>query len=768
MSLRPTISVSVGAALSLLLWTQGASAAPTGHAQRSASSQDGARGTPRDEQRPTLRAGRLPESGITLDGILSEPVWATAPAIDDLRTIEPREGEPPTGKTIVRILTSATEIVIGVLCNDPDPSGIVSNSKARDAELDDEDHVAFVIDTYRDERSGYVFVVNPSGTRFDGIVTAQGSDVNSNWDAVWEARTARDANGWSAEIRIPIKSLGFKPGLTAWGLNVERRIERLQETSRWAGASRDYEIFQMSRAGLLTDLPAFDVGLGLTIRPALTLGAERLSPNASRGFTGDLSLDVTKQLGANLISSLTVNTDFAETEVDVRQTNLTRFEIVFPEKRSFFLEGADIFEFGMGLENVLVPFFSRRIGLTDEGVQIPINAGTKVNGRVGNTNVGALVVNTRDASGIGVGATTMGAARIKQNIFDESSVGLIATYGDQLDRPGSWLSGGDYTYQTSQFRGDKNLLVGGWALASRRDSSSETAGAFGWGIQYPNDLWQFSLSSARIGDEFDPALAFLERNGVSVWQGNAAFKPRPNKAGIRQMTYDTSLFLVNDLDGQWQSYNVRFKPFDWHFDSGDRVTVGFSREGDRPDEDFAVFESEPTQVIIPAASQEWKRYSFAVESAPKRPLSADVSWESGGFYGGDLDSVEVGIAIRQSLFKVEFGVERHSGRSDDWSTRDTQTNATLPGGRFTQRLYNSRIEVKFSPDLQLSTFLQYDNESASFGTNARMRWTFHPFGDLFVVYNHNLQRAVSDTTGRRSFEFASNALLVKLQYAWRP
>jgi hypothetical protein len=220
------------------------------------------------DDRPTLRAGTL-SSPLTLDGVLSEPDWAAADAIANLTTVEPEEGGVPAGQTTVKVLANSKEVVIGVQCADTDPAGLVSFSKARDSDLEQEDHVLLVLDTFQDGRTGYVFAVNPSGARFDGLVIVQGEDVNPNWDAVWEARTARGEQGWSAEIRIPIKSIAFQKGQTSWGFNVQRRVQRLQETSRWSGANRDYEIYQTSHAGLLTDLPGFELGWGLSIRPAL-------------------------------------------------------------------------------------------------------------------------------------------------------------------------------------------------------------------------------------------------------------------------------------------------------------------------------------------------------------------------------------------------------------------------------------------------------------------------------------------------------------------
>src|SRR5437867_7187573 len=283
---------------------------------------------PSSRHESVLRAGLLTVEAsreFRLDGSLGEAFWATADSSPDLVEIEPDEGGVPQGRTVIRVLANPEEILIGVKCFDPDPKGIVAYSKARDAELDEEDHVLIVLDTFGDQRSGYVFAVNPNGSRFDGLVTAQGDDVNSNWDAIWDAAATPDPTGWSAEIRLPIKSLRFKRGLTRWGFNVERRLQRLQETSRWSGAKRDFQIFQTSQAGALVDLPTFDLGLGLTLRPGLVGGPKRPFPKAKRDFDRDISFDANQLLGPNLAAVMTINTDFGETEADARQTNLTRF-----------------------------------------------------------------------------------------------------------------------------------------------------------------------------------------------------------------------------------------------------------------------------------------------------------------------------------------------------------------------------------------------------------------------------------------------------------
>jgi Domain of unknown function (DUF5916) len=322
-------------------------------AARAASSQDAP---------PSLRAGVL-SADVVIDGQLSETAWESAEATDNFRQTDPVEGAPPSARTHVRVLANARSIVSGIVCEQANPADIVSFSLRRDADLESEDHVRIVLGPFADGRSGYVFAINPTGARYDGLINPGGEDDNTDWDGIWEAATARLPTGWSAEIRVPVFSIAFDPAIREWHFNVERRIQRRLETIRWASPNRQYQLTQTSRAGLVTDLPAFDLGLGLTVRPAITTGGGRLSEDARVDGDFQPSADVSQRLGANVLASGTVNTDFAETEVDTQRTNLTRFPLFFPEKRTFFIEGDDIFSFGLGLEEDVIPYFSRRIGL---------------------------------------------------------------------------------------------------------------------------------------------------------------------------------------------------------------------------------------------------------------------------------------------------------------------------------------------------------------------------------------------------------------------
>ena len=694
-----------------------------------------------ENDRPSLRAGALP-SNIVIDGRLSEAAWESADAIEDFRQTTPMEGEAPSARTRVQVLADAKSIVIGIMC-EQNPEDIVSFSVRRDAPLDNEDHVGIVIGPFMDGRSGYVFGVNPTGARFDALISPGGEDANADWDGIWEAATARLSNGWSAEIRIPVLTLAFKPGLHEWHFNVHRRIQRRLEFDRWASPYRQYQITQISRAGVLTGLPDFDLGVGMTVRPAITTGGGIPAPGAAVERDFQPSLDVNQRIGANVLASGTINTDFAETEVDTRRTNLTRFPLFFPEKRTFFIEGDDIFSFGLGLNQDVIPYFSRRIGLIDDQ-EVPILAGGKLNGRIGNTSFGGVAIGTRPKEQVIDDRTFMGVGRVKHNLWRESWVGAIGTVGDPLGRAGSWLGGADFTYATSRFRGDKNILVGVWGLATGRQDLGRDSTAQGFKVGYPNDLVDLALTYKRIGRDFDPSIGFVPRRAVQLWNAGGDFSPRFASGPIQQMFFEFQPSLATDLSGRWESYRVFWAPLNWRFRSGDRVEFNANPTGERLVEPFDVSNG----VVIPPGSYEWRRYRLEAGTAQKRRLYAQVTWWFGGFYNGTLDQYQwTGAWNPRPLVTIEFSGERNVGR--------------LATGDFTQTVAGTRVRINVSPDLSIASYVQYDTDTESVGTNTRLRWTFRPVADLFIVYNHNV-RSILDR-----WRLDSNQLLVKMQYAWR-
>jgi len=698
------------------------------------------------QERPRGIVARAQED-VRIDGILDEASWSRATPLGPLTMIEPVEGQPPTAATEIRVMADVRNLYVGIRAYDDNPTEIVSYSKARDSELRSEDHIKIILDPYLDGQSGYVFAINPGGARYDALVEGQGTRENPSWDAVWEAGTRRTPEGWTAEIRIPVQSLTFDRFLDAWGFNVERRVQRILEVSRWASPRRDAFIAQTNRAGLITDLPQFDSGVGLTVRPTLVGEAETVGPDGSRYYGAEPSLDVFQRIGSNATAVLTVNTDFAETEVDTRRTNLTRFPLFFPEKRTFFLEGADIFDFGAGLSTFhtpdIVPLFTRRIGLY-EGEQVPIRVGGKVSGRVGRTNFGGLVTGTGSVENL-VRGTTMGTFRVKQNILEQSSAGILATFGDPIGRPGSYTAGADVIFNTSRFQGSKNLIVGAWALVTGQKDLNGDRTAFGIVVDYPNDVWDVWVSYKRIGDGFDPSLGFVPRKGVHLANLGINYRLWSPASLIRNLYFELVPIMAWNLSGELESYRFFTAPLNARFESGDRFEFNVMRQGEWLPEPFEIADG----VVIPVGSYEWVRYRLELDLASKRLVSGRISWWFGPFYDGDVSQFSVRLAINPSDFL-------------NFELTGTRNDGSLPAGVFVQEVLGARIRINFSPDLQVSSLGQYQRESGEFGTNIRLRWTFHPLGDLFVVYNYNALDAIG-----QGWHLDSSQLLVKLQYALR-
>lgn len=674
--------------------------------------------SPALEARPSLRVGAL-SADLRLDGVLDEKAWAETEAIEGLTMVEPRQGLPPSFATIVKVLADARHVVIGIACKDPEPDRIVSHSVERDAFLEGEDRVRIVIDTFRDGRTGYVFAVNPSGARRDGLVAFRGEGENRNWDGVWEAKTSRDGEGWNVEIRIPITTLSFPDGLREWHFNVERRIQRLLEVDRWASPQQDFKLTQTSRAGLLVDLPEFDFGQGMSVRPTSVARYGKTAPGKAGDFDLEPSLDLTQRLGPNLLASFTVNTDFSETEVDERRTNLTRFPLFFPEKRTFFLEGSDVFDFGLGLSEDVIPFHSRTIGLVN-GEPVPLLVGGKLSGRIGETSLGAYGVRMEEEEGLSP-ETSLGVVRLRQNVLEESSLGLIATAGDPLGRDRSWMAGGDFVYQTSRFLGDKNFLAGVWGLGmDREDLDGASRSAFGAKIDYPNDVLDMAFTVKRIGEDFQPSLGFVPRPGIYRYDLNFDYTLRPENGWVRRMSHEFRPMLVTDLEGHWESYRVFTAPLNWDFESGEEFEFNVIWQGEDIPADFVI----AGDVVVPRGTYHWVRFQVQTETAAKRPLSARARASAGDFYDGSLLSLEAWATWHVlPLVTIEGGGERNVGRLDD--------------GDFVEDVYAARVRVHFSPDVSLSSLIQYDTESRLLGTNTRLHWAITPFSDLFLVYNYN-------------------------------
>jgi hypothetical protein len=476
--------------------------------------------------------------------------------------------------------------------------------------------------------------VNPAGARTDGQISNNQESLTYEWDGIWNASARRTDEGWSAEIAIPFKTLRFKPGQTTWGFNVERSIKRKQEEDRWASARQDVWISNLSEAGHLTGLEGLQQGKGWELRPYLS-GGEELSDAKLKG-----GIDVTKNLAPNLTGVLTVNTDFAETEVDARQVNLTRFPLFFPEKRQFFLEGAGTYEVaGLGTSSTdFIPFFSRRIGLL-EGQEVPILAGAKLSGRLGDYNLGFLDVETRKVEDLEVdgGTQTLDrqnllATRVSRNVLTQSWVGFFATRGNPTGLGDNSMVGADVRLATSTFRGDKNLSLDLWAARTDDEASRRADWAFGGKLDYPNDLWDVALNFKHFGEAFVPGLGFLPRAAINKLSLGISFQPRPGRWGVRQFFFELRPEYITDLTGRVQNWRVFTAPFNLRTESGEHLEWNWIPQFEHLDFPFEITEG----VIVPAGSATFAR--TAEVTAEKRPGSGP-ELNYGGFYDGDLSQL---------------------------------------------------------------------------------------------------------------------------------
>ncbi len=683
-----------------------------------------------------------PAGAIRLDGVLDEPAWARATPIGPLLQRDPKEGAPASEETQVRVLFDADNLYLGIRCYDRTPSAIVSTQLARDADLEVDDRVTVVIDPFLDHRNGFFFVVNPAGARADGQISNNSDELSYEWDGIWDARSRITDDGWVAEIVIPFKSLRFKPGQDVWGFNVERQIKRLQEHDRWASPRHDVWISNLAAAGQLSGLTGLRQGLGLDIRPFLSAGEENSSAKLKPG------LDVFKSITSSLTASLTVNTDFAETEVDARQINLTRFELFFPEKRTFFLEGAGVYDVaGLGSQNQdLIPFFSRSVGLLN-GQEVPILFGLKVSGRQAGLNVGVLDVQTRDMTleAGPLAAQNLLAVRVSKNLFEQSWIGAIATRGNPSGAGDNNLVGLDARFATSHFRGGKSLSLSLYGLRTDDQASAKVDYAYGFKLDYPNDLWNVTLNWKRIGEGFNPAMGFVPRTGIRSTDLYVAFQPRPGRWGIRQFFFELEPTYITNLQGRVENWRVFTAPFNARTDSGEHLEWNYIPTFEHLD---APFEIQPG-ILIPPGSYRFTRYRAEANSATKRPWVVDFAFRYGGLYQGSLRQFQPALTLKPNgHFAIVFQMERDE--------------ASLPQGRFVTQLFSGRLNYNFSPNLAWSNLVQYDSESRVLGFQSRFRWTLRPGNDLFVVVGRGWFRR-HDGDYLPSFDTGS----AKLQYTFR-
>ena len=678
----------------------------------------------------SVEATRLaPTDRIALDGRLDEPAWTRARVADDFLQQEPIEGQRATEATEVRIVYDEDYLYIGATLHDSDPAGILGYQKQRDQSLESDDRFMVILDTFLDGRSAYFFETNPAGLMGDGLVRNTGNvSVNKAWDGIWEARTARGDFGWSAEIRVPFRTLNFAESSDTWGINFRRTVRRKNEESLWSGHRRNQGLFRPIHAGRLTGIRNVTQGVGLEVVPYGAAAWRDVSGTASEAPL-DVGVDLNYSVTSNLRAALTVNTDFAEAEVDRRRVNLTRFPLFFPEQRDFFLESANVFEFAP--LNAVNPYFSRRIGLADEQV-IPIEYGARLAGQVGAFDVGFLQVRTGQVNEHPAEDFTVG--RVKQNFLAQSTIGLIYTrraagsVGDQPAPVDRHTLGADLDLFTSDFLGDKNLQFQAlyvWHTDPNLDGSSSAGdrSSRGFRVNYPNDIWRMHLSYREFGDEWDPAVGFVQRRGFRRANPVIMFAPRPERfSSVRNFEFRAYYEHLTDLENRLLTRETSLTLFGVTYESGDRFNL---RKNFRFELLEAPFEIHPG-VVLPMGGYTFDDWELRVETASRRRLSGRLSVSTGELWSGDRSAVELGLTVRPYQ-----GVTA--------STEFEHEDVDLPQGRFTTDLLRVLGSWHMSPWASLDANLQYDTVTKVAGLYTRLRWILRPGSDFYFVYTENWQ-----------------------------
>jgi len=679
-----------------------------------------------------VRAVRVAE-GPRIDGSLSDPVWQSAVPSSDFLMAEPRPNEAPTERTELRILYDEANLYLGILCFDREPGRISANSMAHDSggggehffmhgapQGSSDDLVRVLIDPFQDKRTAYVFFVNPISGRGEGLAYAGTSSLN--WDGVWEAKSRILAEGWSAELRIPFKSISFNPKLSSWGINVERTIARKQETIRLSGTTRDSNFYNPMEAAGLQGIEGVKQGLGITFRPYGLVSLDR-NAAAGTGYAGEVEggFDLYKSFTPNLVGVVSYNMDFAETEADERRINLTRFPLFYPEKRMFFLEGSETFSFSSSIS--FMPFFSRTVGLY-EGRQVPVRFGAKLYGKVGNTNLSLLDVQTGEFEGLP--GRNLFAARVTQNIFSQSKVGFILTNGSPTGKRNT-LFGLDFNYSTSKFLSDKNLMLAAWMAYNWNDKEDGRHYGFGLRGEYPNDLWNIQTTYAYYGESLDPGLGYMMRSAMQTAYARVSFQPRPSGGFlarlVRQFFFQLSADYYWDLAGKLETSRVTASPLSFRTQSGESLNVEVNVNRDVLPWDFEVAPG----VTLPSGSYDFTNVQLSFNSAAHRAAALDFSHHLGQFYSGHYNETRLGLTVKLKGYA-------------NLSVKADLIRGRLPEGRFNENVYQLKADVFLSPDFGLMNYIQYDDVSRLLGWSARLRWQISPGNEVYLVYNKNWER----------------------------
>ena len=692
-----------------------------------------------DPSAPVAEARRT-SAAPTIDGRLEEPEWGSVPAVSGFLQKEPSEGESATEATQVRILYDDSLLYIGVQLFDGDPSQIRASELRRDNDLGNDDSFTLVLDSYHDHRNAFLFRVNPLGTRFDALIRNESFRIYTEWDEDWTVVAAIGETGWTAEIAIPFSILRFSGNREqVWGVNFERIIKRKNESVYWTSWNRNFDFFQVSQAGHLRGLSEIRPSERLRIRPYLLGGFESLrtlDPPRSRSQWEAGLEDVKISLTSNLTADLTLNPDFAQTEVDDLQVNLTRFSLFFREKRQFFIEGSDSFRVRVKGPHFGPPplelFYSRRIGLSEDREPIPVLGGGKLTGKVAGFDLGLLNMQTdqhKDQPG-----ENFSVARIRKEIFGRSYIGGIVTNrqgGAEWNR----VAGTDANFVLFD-----HLTVGGMLAKSSTRGVQSQQSVWNAGFEWRTDFFDAGGNYLRIDPNFNPGIGFVRRQD-RLAGARVSFKPRPGGNLVRQFTITPGLLYFHDDAGLLQSRSGFFQT-SAIFQSGDVLALNFENLAERLTEPFRIHPS----VTLPPGLYEWNETELVFDSYNGRKLSATAALTLGSFYNGTRRSLNLAGDYRPI---------QNLSLAPSYEFND----AELDQGAFRTHLVGLRTNVSFSTNLLAAAFVQFNSADELAAIQLRLNYIFRSIDNFYVVYNETrlTEGLFADRTDR--------SLILKITYS---
>ena len=667
---------------------------------------------------------------IRLDGVLDEEVWTRARGTSGFTQSEPREGQPASEWTEVFVAFDAENLYVAAFMHDTDPARELVNDIRKDFREEDQDDFELILDTFRDRRNGYVFITNPAGGRADRQTANEGREINTSWDGIWDVRTQRRADGWTAELRIPFRTLRFEPGADQrWGINFARRIRYRNETNYWATVPRAFNLTRLSLAGELSGLHLEQTGRDLRVKPYALGSSVRDIGGSASTQSFDAGVDMKLAVTRGLTLDATVRPDFAQVEADEQQVNLTQFAQFFPEKREAFLENSGIFYVGDAARNnrVFTPatpdddnllFFSRRIGIRDDRKPLPIDVGARLTGVAGGFGIGLINMHVRGDSA--TAGNNYSVLRVRRNLRVGSDVGLLLMQRQSSDDASDYnrVAGVD-----ANIRFFGRLDWNSYLVGTRSPGRGNGQYAARTSVNYESNFFHGKGGVMSLGENYENDIGFYRRVGVKKWFTDIGFRPRPEAArrlGIRELHPHIVWELFTD-QGNAMVQKRLHSGQTFFFENGAVVELSVNPVFNRLERPLRL---SPRADALPAGAYGWNEWGLLANTDQSRKIAFSSRFVWGELYNGTQRTITATVTVRPNYhLRVSSGVQR------------TAASLDLADGRFVNSIWTTRANYSFSPRMFVDALSQYDPASKQLNANVRFNVLHHPLSDLFVVYN---------------------------------